>query len=89
MDIAAIMAKVVAEAREQAAHRTREMNARLEAEIAQAEQAVAAARQAAMGSLRQVAGDTAQLLVERLTGAPADRSLLASKVDAALAGRPA
>ena len=80
---------MVAEAREQAAARTREMNERLGAEIARAEQAVGVARQAALGSLRGIATDTAQLLVTRLTGADADRSLVETKVDAALAARPA
>ena len=88
-EAAGIVDKVVAEAREQAAARTREMNDRLEAEIARAEQAVGVARQAALGSLRAIATDTAQLLVTRLTGADADRATVESKVDAALAGRPA
>lgn len=81
--------KVVADAREQAAIRTREMNQRLEAEIARAELAVSAARQTALGSLRVIAGDTAQLLVERLTGGTADHALVQAKVDTALAARPA
>lgn len=85
----AIVDKVVAEAREQATARNREMNQRLQAEIDKAELAVAAARDAAMASLRGVATDTAQFLVERLTGASADNALLASKVDAALAARAA
>lgn len=88
-EAAGLVETVVAEAREHAAAQAREMNARLEAEIARAEEAVAASRQAALGSLRTVAADTAQLLVERLTGAAADHALVKSKVDAALAVRPA
>jgi F-type H+-transporting ATPase subunit b len=88
-EAAGIVDKVVAEAREQAAVRTREMNARLEAEIAQAEQGVAAARDTAMGSLRSVAAETTQMLVERLTGGSADQALVASKVDGVLAARSA
>lgn len=84
-----IVDKVVADAREQAATRIREMNQRLEAEIAQAELAVSAARQTALGSLRTIASDTAQLLVERLTGAGTDHALVEAKVDTALAARPA
>ncbi len=84
-----IVDSVVAGARERAAAATREMNGRLEAEIARAEAAVAAARDTAMGSLRGVATETAQALVERLTGVPADAALLASKVDAVLAARAA
>ena len=88
-EAAGIVEAVVAEAREQAAAQAREMNARLEAEIARAEASVAASRQAALGSLRTVAGDTARLLVERLTGTAADHALVEAKVDAALARRPA
>ena len=88
-EAAGLVETVVAEAREQAALQAREMNARLEAEIARAEESVAASRQAALGSLRLVAADTAQLLVERLTGAAADHALVERKVDAALAARPA
>lgn len=79
--------RVVAEAREQAVVRTREMNARLETELAAAEAQIGAERQRAMGSLRTIASDTAQLLVERVTGQPADRSLVETRVDAALSGR--
>jgi len=85
----AIVEKVVAEAREQAASRAREMNERLEGEIARAEAEVADARRAALGSLRAVASDTAQALVERLTGQGADRALVDAKVDRALAAHPA
>ncbi|NPD66181.1 hypothetical protein HN018_20185 [Lichenicola cladoniae] len=89
VEATAIVDKVVADAREQAAIRTRDMNQRLEAEIARAELAVSAARQTALGSLRVIASDTAQLLVERLTGGTADHALVQAKVDTALAARPA
>ena len=78
--------RVIAEAREQAVVRTREMNARLETELAAAEAQIGAERQRAMASLRTIASDTAQLLVERVTGLPADRSLVETRVDGALAG---
>ena len=77
--------RVIAEAREQALLRTREMNARLETELAAAEAQIGAERQRAMGSVRLIASDTAQLLVERVTGQPADRGLVEARVDGALA----
>ncbi len=86
---AAIVETVVREARDRAAAAAHETSARLEAEIARAEAGVAAARQAAMGSLRAVAAETAQLLVERLTGGTVDRALVEGKVDGVLAARPA
>ncbi len=88
-EAAAMVDKVVNEARAEAAARTAEMNARLEADVARAEASVAAARATAMGSLREVATGTAQTLVERLTGHVADAGLVGTKVDAALAARPA
>ena len=76
--------RVVHEAREEAAARTREMNARLEAELATAEAQIGAERQRAMGSIRQIASDTAQLLVERVIGQSADRALVETRVDGIL-----
>ena len=86
---AAIVETVVREARDRAAAAAHETNARLEAEIARAEAGVAAARQAALGSLRAVAAETAQLLVGRLAGGAVDRALVEAKVDGVLAARPA
>ncbi len=80
--------RVIAEAREQAVVRTREMNARLETQLAAAEAQIGAERQRAMASLRTIASDTAQLLVERVTGLPADRSLVETRVDGVLADAP-
>jgi F-type H+-transporting ATPase subunit b len=78
--------RVVSEAREEAAKRARDMNARLEADLARAEQQIAAERERALGSLREIATDTAQLLVERVTGQPADRRIVETRVDGALSG---
>ena len=72
--------RVAAEAREAAAARAREMNARLDAELASAEQQIAAERKRAFGSLGAIASDTAQLLIERVTGQPADRAQVESRV---------
>lgn len=79
--------RVVNQARDEALQRTREMNTRLEAQLATAEAQIQAEQKRAMGSLRGIAADTAQLLVERVTGQPADRSLVENRVDGALSGR--
>ena len=76
--------RVIAEARAQALVRNQEMNARLEAELAAAEAQIGAERERAMSSVRTIATDTAQLLVERVTGQPADRRLVESHVDGRL-----
>ena len=76
--------------RRQAAGRRRGDGAerqRLDAELADAERQIEAAREAAMGALREVAADTAQVLVSRLTGRPAEAGALAQALDAALAAR--
>ncbi len=77
--------RVMAQAREEAATRGRETAARLDAELARAEAQIGAERQRAMASLREVASDTAQLLVQRVTGQAADRDLVETHVDEALA----
>ena len=77
--------RVAAEARESAATQAREMNARLDARLAEAEQRIGAERTQAMGALRGIASDTAQLLVERVTGKPADPAALTRAIDGALA----
>nr|WP_321984805.1 hypothetical protein [uncultured Lichenicoccus sp.] len=76
--------RVLHDAREEAASRTREMNDRLEAEIAAAEAQLARERNRAMGALRTVAAETALLLVERVTGQPAGPGLVQTHVDTAL-----
>ncbi len=88
-DAQANLDRVVAQAREEAAARSRESNARLDAELARAEAQIGAERQRAMASLREVASDTAQLLVQRVTGQAVDRGLVESHVDGALASAQA
>ena len=67
-DAQAQIAAALAEAKAAAAKQAEEMNARLEAQLQQAEQRIHAARQDAMGALRQVAAETASSVVARLTG---------------------
>lgn len=69
-------ARAAAEAHARQAAQEAELNARLEA----AETRIRASRDAAMGSVRQVAADTAGAIVERLTGRPAEPA----EVEAAL-----
>lgn len=81
--IAASMAKAKAEAADQA----RVANEQLDAQLSGAEQRIAAARNAAMGALRDVAIETATLVVTRLTGQPADTAAIGSAVGDAIAAR--
>ncbi|WP_048837549.1 F0F1 ATP synthase subunit B family protein [Acetobacter cibinongensis] len=64
-----------------------EINARLGAEIADAEKRVAAEKLRAFAALKDIAAETTQSLVSRLTGAQADPALVAQKVEGATAYR--
>lgn len=81
--IAEAMARVKSEAAEQA----RLANERLDAQLAEAEQRIAAARASAMGALRDVATETAGAVLARLTGRAADPAAVSSAVGSALAAR--
>lgn len=81
------IAAAVARAKESTAAQAAELNARLEAQLEAAEERIAAARAAAMGALRQVATDTADALVTRLTGTAPGRNSLDQAVGDALAAR--
>jgi F-type H+-transporting ATPase subunit b len=78
----------VATAKASAEVQAAELNARLDQQIAEAEQRIAAARTTALGALEQVAVETAGQVVARLIGAPADPALVPEAVAAALAARP-
>jgi F-type H+-transporting ATPase subunit b len=57
--------------------RRKQVEANLNARIAEADKAIAARRQAAMGSVRTIASEAATAIVERLTGtAPANHEVL-------------
>ncbi|MDR3535268.1 MAG: F0F1 ATP synthase subunit B' [Acetobacteraceae bacterium] len=58
------------------------LNERLERQLVESEAQIVAARNAAMGALRQVATETAVTVVTRLTGLPPDDA----RVDAAIGG---
>ena len=63
-----------------AAARQGEEDARLAARLGEAETRIAAARGEAMGHVRSIAADTAQAMIERLTGTPAS----GAEMDAAM-----
>jgi F-type H+-transporting ATPase subunit b len=70
------VAGAVATAKEAAAAQAAVLNAKLEAQLASAERQIAQARTAAFGALRQVATETATVVVNRLTGgAPATQTV--------------
>ncbi len=77
----------VARAKHEAAAQTAEQDARLEAQLKEAEHRIAASRNAAMGALRQVATETAATIIGRLTGSAPDAARVESAVGAALAAR--
>jgi len=83
---AAINAALEAAQRETAG-RIAALNARLEGQLQAAEAQIAAARAAALHALREVATETAATVIDRLTGAPADRGRLDGSIVAALAAR--
>ena len=73
----ATIAEAIAKAKAEARAHAEAQNAQLSAKIAEAEAAIDQSRTRAMASLPAVAEDVANALVQRLTGAPADRALLA------------
>jgi F-type H+-transporting ATPase subunit b len=81
------IARAVAAAKESAAAQSAELNARLDAQLSDAERSIAAARNAAMGALRQVATTTASEVVSRLTGRPASATVVDVAVGDALTAR--
>ena len=81
------IAAAVAQAKSEASEQARIANERLDAQLAQAEQRIAVARTSAMGALRDVATETASVVVARLTGQPADPAAVSGAVGAALAAR--
>jgi F-type H+-transporting ATPase subunit b len=81
--IATAMAQAKAEATEQA----RQANERLDAQLAEAEQRIGVARSSAMNALRDVATETAEAVIQRLTGQQPDRTAVSAAVGAAMVGK--
>jgi F-type H+-transporting ATPase subunit b len=82
----AAIAAATGQAQTEAAAKAEALNARLNAQITEAERRIAAARDAAMGALRQVATETTDALVSRLIGT-ADRAAVERAVERELASR--
>ncbi len=83
------IARALEQAKAAAAEQAAGLNAKLDAQIAEAERRIAAARNAALGALGQVASETAHAVVGRLTGASIDGPAVDRAVAAALAARRA
>ncbi len=81
------IANAIDTAKQQAAARSAELNAKLEAQIGAAEQRIGTARIAALGALREVATDTANTVIARLTGVAPDSARVNGAVGALLAAR--
>jgi F-type H+-transporting ATPase subunit b len=82
----AAIAAATQQASAEAAERSEVLNARLARQIEEAEGRIVAARDAAMGALRQVSTETAESLVAKL-GGRADRAAIGTAVDRVLAAR--
>ena len=72
----ASVAAATQKAKAEAATRDAAMNERLDAQLAEAESRISTARSAAMGALRQVAGEAATAVITRLTGQAPDPALV-------------
>ncbi len=83
----ASIASAVGAAKEAAATRAAALSATLDIQLDQAEQRIAAAREGALGALREVATETAHVVVSRLTGQPANDDAINHEVGVALAAR--
>ncbi len=81
------IAESLGAAKARAAEQAATLNARLDSDIAAAEQRIHAARRAALGALGQVAGETAQAVVARLAAGTVAPDMVDRAVAAALAAR--
>jgi F-type H+-transporting ATPase subunit b len=82
----AAVTAAVGQAQDAIAAKNEALNAKLAQQIEAAERQIAAARDAAMGALRQVSADTAEAVVARIIGG-ADRAAVNAAVDRAMAAR--
>lgn len=86
-DAQAAIGAAIAHAKAEASQQARADDERLTAQLAQAEQRIGAARVAAMGALRQVATETAETVILRLTGQPAAPGAVATAIGNAMTAR--
>lgn len=83
------IADAVAKAKAEADARGAEINARLDKQLADSERQIAEARTRAMGSLREIATETASAVVTHLTGKQPDSGVLDQEVGHVIAVRAA
>ncbi|HEY0207223.1 MAG TPA: F0F1 ATP synthase subunit B' [Acetobacteraceae bacterium] len=81
------ISQAVAQAKAEAAEQSRVADERLNQQLAEAEGRIRAARTQAMGALRQVATETAAVVVNRLTGQTADAAALDAAIGSAMQAR--
>ncbi len=86
-DAQTAIAAATQQAKADAAVQSAEMNQRLDAQLAEAEGRIGEARVAAMGALRQVAGEAATAVVTRLTGKAPDTEAVDRAVGGLVAAR--
>jgi F-type H+-transporting ATPase subunit b len=79
--------QAVNRAKQEAAQQAGALNERLEQQLKAAEVRINEARAGAMRALHEVATDTAAMVIDRLTGAPPERTRVDRAVAAALAAR--
>jgi len=83
----ASIGQAVAQAKAEAAEQARAADERLNQQLAEAEGRIRAARTQAMGAVRQVATETAAVVVSRLTGQTADAAAIDAAVGSAMQAR--
>jgi len=83
----AAVTAAAARAKEEAAAQAAALNAKLDAQLKAAEAQIAAARGGALAAIREVATETSNVLVARLTGYRPDDAAIGRAVDRALADR--
>ena len=81
------IAGAVSASKEAAAAQSATLNAKLEAQLAAAERQIGQARTTALGALRQVATETALVVVNRLTGMTPEPGVVDRAVGAAMTAR--
>lgn len=81
------ISQAMAQAKAEAAEQARVADDRLNQQLAEAEGRIRATRTQAMGALRQVATETAAVVVNRLTGQTADPAALDAAVGSAMQAR--
>jgi F-type H+-transporting ATPase subunit b len=86
-DSQAAIASALEKAKADAAARAAEQEVKLDAQLAESERRIHAARSAAMGALREVASETACSVITRLTGRAPDSGAVNTAVSQALAER--